>query len=54
MNYNLVVIKKRGEMIIKVALPISKKQNRFNYSCALFSLRMDISIMFESNPKKPI
>jgi len=28
MNYNLVVIKKRGEVIIKVALPISKKKEK--------------------------
>jgi len=31
MNYNLVVIKKRGEVIVKVAIPISKNQNKFNF-----------------------
>jgi hypothetical protein len=28
MNYNLVVIKKRGEVIIKVALPISPQKKK--------------------------
>ncbi len=53
MNYKLVVIKKKGEVIIQVALPISKKK-RFKFICALFSQRMGISIMFESNQKSPI